>query len=214
VTKSKKAPQARKAAKQQYSKNTFLHLTIPIAVQGIKGFTSAEEELFKAVHEIWEAILSIEPHKTHILPWFEPIHGMGRRLTSLQQGDQFPTSRNNMKACYIAEWRLAWFSDPTVLRFRVGHDKPIQFYLDHPRIFNRLDDLEATLLKDKLQSGHTATAVWFAGPLPQRGTLDLIEDILLESPRFKKMIFPCSAFKSTSSALHGPRSTTPKHSSY
>jgi hypothetical protein len=45
ATRTKKAPPARKAIKPQYSKNTFLHLTIPIAVQGVKGFATAEEEI-------------------------------------------------------------------------------------------------------------------------------------------------------------------------
>jgi hypothetical protein len=105
---------------------------------------------------------------------------MGRRLPSLPQGDTFPATRNSMEARYVAEWKLK------KLRFRVGHDKPIQFYLEHPRLFNRLKALEATLLQDKLQSAHTATAVWFAGPLPQQGTLDMIEELLLASPRFQK----------------------------
>jgi hypothetical protein len=113
--------------------------------------------------------------------------GVGRRLPSLHQGDTFPTSRNSMEARYVAEWKLAWFSDSTVLCFRIGHDKPIHIYMDHPRVFNRIDNLEATLIKDKLQTTHIATAVWFGGPVPQQGgTLHMIEDILLESPRFKK----------------------------
>jgi hypothetical protein len=164
----------------------ILHLTIYIAVKGVKGFVTAEEECFKAVHEIWETILSIEPHKTPILPWLEPIHGMGRRLPSLRQGVTFPVTRNSMEACYVAEWKLAWFSDQTILRFIVGQDKPIQFYLEHPCLFNRLEVLEATLLHDKLQPARTATAVWFAGPLPQHSTPDMIGELLLVSPRFQK----------------------------
>jgi hypothetical protein len=91
-----------------------------------------------------------------------------------------------MEARYVAEWKLAWFSDPTVLRFRLGHDKPANSYLDHQRVFSRLDELEATLIKDKLQTAQTATAVWFGGPVPQPGTMDMIADILLDSPHFQK----------------------------
>jgi hypothetical protein len=122
VTQTKEAPPARKAAKPQYSKNTYLHLTIPIAVQGVKGFATAEEELFKAVHAIWEAILSIEPHKTHILPWLEPIHGLGRKLSSLRQGDTFPSSRNSMEARYVPEWKLAWLSHLESLSCALYHN--------------------------------------------------------------------------------------------
>jgi hypothetical protein len=186
LTRIKKSPQARKSAKKAYTTVTFLHLTIPIAVQGLKGFAEAEAALFSAIHEIWEALLSVGPHKTHILPWYEPDQGMGRRFPSLRQGDTFPTSRNSMEARYVAEWKLVWFSDSTVLRFRLGHDKPIHIYMDHQRVFNHIDDLEATLIVDKLQTPHTATAVWLGGPAPQQGTLDMIEDILLASPCFKK----------------------------
>jgi hypothetical protein len=121
LTRTKKAPQARKSAKQAYTTATYLHLTIPISVQGIKAFAKAEAALFSAIQDIWEALLSVGPHKTHILPWYESDQGKGRRLSSLRQGDTFPTSHNSMEARYVAEWKLAWFSDSMVLRFRLGH---------------------------------------------------------------------------------------------
>jgi hypothetical protein len=77
ITRTKKAPKVKKPPKTTYSTVTFLHLSLPIAVQGVKGFADAETELFAAVHGIWEAFLSVEPHKTHILPWFEPGQVMG-----------------------------------------------------------------------------------------------------------------------------------------
>jgi hypothetical protein len=81
---------------------------------------------------------------------------------------------------------LAWFSDLTSIRFRLGHDKLITSYLENSRVFTRVDDLESTLIKDKLQSSSTAIAVWLGGPVPQSSSLDNIADILLDSPRFKK----------------------------
>jgi hypothetical protein len=86
----------------------------------------------------------------------------------------------------VAEWKLAWFSNLTTVRFRLGHDKPITAYLENLRVFNRLDNLEGQLISDKLQSSSTATAVWLGGPSPASSSLDDIEDILLTSPRFQK----------------------------
>jgi hypothetical protein len=86
----------------------------------------------------------------------------------------------------MAERKLAWFSDLTTVRFRIGYDKPITSYLENSRFFNCVDDLEGRLIRDKLQSSSTATAVWLGGPIPESSSLDIIEDILLDSPRFRK----------------------------
>jgi hypothetical protein len=77
LTRSKKAPIQRKGTKKPYKSVTFLRLTLPIAVQGIKGFQTAESDLFAALHEIWETLLSVDPNKTHILPWYDPDQGTG-----------------------------------------------------------------------------------------------------------------------------------------
>jgi hypothetical protein len=145
LTRTKKAPIKRKDAKKPYNLATFLNLTLRISVQCIMGYQTAESDLFGALHQIWEALLAVEPNKTYILLWYDPDQGSSRRLPSLRQGEQFPLQRNSIEFRYVAEWKLAWFSDLTTVRFRIGHDKPITSYLENSRVFNRVDDLEGLL---------------------------------------------------------------------
>jgi hypothetical protein len=111
-------------------------------VQGIKGYQDAESELFAALQQIREALLSVDPNKTHILPWYDPYQGLCRRLPALRQGDKFPQQKNSMEYRYVAKWRLAWFFYFTMVRFRLGHDKPITAYLEKLRVL-----IELTILK-------------------------------------------------------------------
>jgi hypothetical protein len=72
LTRTEKVPQARTKAKQAYTTATYLHLTIPISVQAVTAFSEDDTALFSAIQEIWEAILPVEPNKTHILLWNDP----------------------------------------------------------------------------------------------------------------------------------------------
>ena len=49
-----------------------------------------------------------------------------------------------------------------------------------------MDNYEADLTKDKMQSTETAIAVWLEGPILEQATLEAIEQTLLESNEFQR----------------------------
>ena len=49
-----------------------------------------------------------------------------------------------------------------------------------------MDNYEAELAKDKIQSTKTMIAVWLGGSIPEQATLDAIEQTLLESYEFQR----------------------------
>ena len=49
-----------------------------------------------------------------------------------------------------------------------------------------LDNYEAELTKENIQSTETAIAVWLGGPISEQTTLEAIEQILLESDEFQR----------------------------
>jgi hypothetical protein len=104
----------------------------------------------------------------------------------LKQGDTPPANRYAIEQKYVEQWKIGWYSDSTELRFRLGHDKELDRYLDNSRVSNLVEEAMRTLVRDKLQTLETVSAVWFGGPIPEESTRELIEDIILESPIFQK----------------------------
>jgi hypothetical protein len=73
-----------------------------------------------------------------------------------------------------------------VIRFRTGHEKDLDYYLENTRLCNAIEETMGSLVKDKLQSSETVSTVWFGGPIPEDETRELIEDIILESDIFQQ----------------------------
>ena len=80
---------------------------------------------------------------------------------------------------------MGWYTSNTTIRFRIGHNHSIDNILKDPNVNHTLDESEAELTKDKIQCTNVATAVWLGVPIPEQGTLDAIEQLLLESTAFK-----------------------------
>ena len=72
----------------------------------------------------------------------------------------------------------------TTIHFRIGHNHPINNILEDPTVNYTLDQTEVELNKDKMQCTDVATVVWLGDPIPEQGTLDAIEQLLLESTEF------------------------------
>ena len=80
---------------------------------------------------------------------------------------------------------MGWYTSNTTIRFRIGHNHPIDNILKDPNVIHTLDESEVELTKDKIQCTDVATSLWLGGPIPEQGTLDAIEQLLLESTAFK-----------------------------
>ena len=62
---------------------------------------------------------------------------------------------------------MGWFTADTKIRFRLGHNQIIVSLLEDPNLSYILDNYEADLTKDKIQSKDMAIAVWLGGPIPE-----------------------------------------------
>ena len=68
----------------------------------------------------------------------------------------------------------------------MGHNHTIVSLLEDSNLIYILDNYEAELTKDKIQSTETAIAVWLGGPISEQATLHAIEKTLLESDNFQR----------------------------
>ena len=88
---------------------------------------------------------------------------------------------------YIALLQMGWFTVDTKIRFRLGHNQIIASLLEDPNLVYILDNYEADLTKDKIQSTETTITVWFGEPIPKQATLEAIEKRFLNLMNFKDM---------------------------
>jgi len=81
---------------------------------------------------------------------------------------------------------MGWFTVDRKIRFRLGHNQTISSLLEYLNLIYILDNYEAELTKDKIQSTETAIAVWLGEPVLKQATLNAIEHALLESNEFQR----------------------------
>ena len=79
---------------------------------------------------------------------------------------------------------MGWFTVNTKIRFRLGHNQTIASLLEDSNLVYILDNYEADLTKDKIQSTETTIIVWFGEPIPKQATLEAIEQTFLKSNEF------------------------------
>ena len=194
VMKSKHAPvyfKSRSNKKPSYKKGifknmvfkTYVKLTLPIAIQQATEFGATEQAVLDAVTKIWK-ILSELDTSTFILAWNPKVENTVRPL---KNGDLAKTlTKKAINDKYIEPLQMGWYTSNTTIRFRIGHNHPIDDILEDPNVIHILDESEAELTKDKIQSTDVATAVWLGGPIPEQSTLDAIEQLLLDSTAFKE----------------------------
>ena len=68
----------------------------------------------------------------------------------------------------------------------MGHNQTIASLLEDPNHIYILDNYEAKLTKEKIQSTETAITVWLGGQISEHATLEAIEETLLESDEFQR----------------------------
>ena len=59
--------------------------------------------------------------------------------------------------------------------------------MEDPNLSYILDNYEADVARNKIQSTETALAVWLGGLIPDQSILETIEHILLDSTQFKRL---------------------------
>ena len=162
---------------------TYVKLTLPIAIQQATEFGATEQAVLDAVTKIW-TILSELDTATFILAWHPQVENT---VHPLKNGDFAKTlTKKAINDKYIEPLQMGWYTSDTTIRFRIGHNHPIDDILEDPNVIHILDEEESELTKDKIQSIDVATAVWLGGPIPEQSTLDAIEQLLPDSPVFKE----------------------------
>ena len=81
---------------------------------------------------------------------------------------------------------MGWFTVDRKIRFRLGHNQTISSLLEDLNLIYILDNYEAELTNDKIQSTETAIAVWLGELVLRQVTLNAIEHTLLESNDFQR----------------------------
>ena len=87
---------------------------------------------------------------------------------------------------YIELLQMGWFATHTIIRFRLGHNLAVDAILEDPNLSYILDNYEADLTCDKIQSTETAIAVWLGG-IPEQATLEERKQISLDSTEFQRL---------------------------
>ena len=82
---------------------------------------------------------------------------------------------------------MGWFTSNTTIHFRLSHNLSIDAILEDPYLSYSLDNFEADLTRDNIESIDTAIAVWMGGPIPEYITVEAIKQILLDSTEFKSL---------------------------
>ena len=72
-------------------------------------------------------------------------------------------TKNAVNDKYIKLILIGWFARSTIIRFRLGYNLSIDAILEDPHFSYTLDNYEADLTREKIQSTETAITVWLGG---------------------------------------------------
>ena len=163
---------------------SHLQLSIPVFVQNVIEFGETEIKLLAALTSIWKTLSSIDQYiqsSFHDTQKSRIFCVLFRPRTSCQN-----PRKKAMNDQYIELLQIWWFTADTKIRLWLRHNQTIASLLKDPNPIYILDNYEADLTKDKMQSTETAIAVWLEGPILEQATLEAIEQTLLESNEFQR----------------------------
>jgi hypothetical protein len=175
-TRTRSAPeQSAKRLKKAPLTKTFMKLQVPMRVSDISEYFAQTTAAIQALHSSWKALMSVDSGHTTIEPWSPDC-----KIPSLSSSSTLPTSKARLEGKFLPEIKMAWSSwtESTTFRFILGHTKPISEYLENTSLLRKLDTLEVSLQKEKIQSSRRAIAGYLAGPLITGDTAEDLANIL------------------------------------
>jgi hypothetical protein len=126
-----------KIKKKHWTKVTYLKLKL--ASYWEKQSSSYPEALTNMLTE-WGAVVTLlcsqDPKCTVVLPWSDRDFGR----TPLTQTLKKPLTKLGVAKVYTDEFFLSTRQGGQFLRFRLGHHKPISFYVENPDVINGLQE--------------------------------------------------------------------------
>jgi hypothetical protein len=124
-------------------------------------------------------LYSRDPKCTTVLGWSDRDFGRA----PLRKESTKQMTKEGVQKVYTDEFFIATRPGTQFLRFRLGHTKPIAFYLESATTENGLME-DSSLHVDKIQDSNVSITGWGAGPVVGRGTIDDTEEMLKRHPLF------------------------------
>jgi hypothetical protein len=138
-----------------------------------------------AVLKEWATLVEIlcarDPSGTAVVAWSTA----DLRTTPLTKDSKKPANKDAVARIYTDEFYLTTRPGTQYIRFRLGHKKPMSFYLESDHVTNSLEEQGLAIYVDKIQDSNVSIAGWGAGPVVGRSTMDDIEAMLLAHPLMK-----------------------------
>ena len=139
---------------------SYLQLSLPITIQHVNTYSATETKTLEAIAAIWRVLTSIDSESV-ILAWYPKV---GETLRPLKTMDCIKIlTKNAVNDKYIKLILIGWFARSTIIRFRLGYNLSIDAILEDPHFSYTLDNYEANLTREKIQSTETAITVWLGG---------------------------------------------------
>jgi hypothetical protein len=118
-------------------------------------------------------LCSRDPKGTAVLPWSD------RDVSRLPitKDSVKPLTKDRVAKVFTDDFFLSKRQGGMYLRFRLGHNRPIAFYLESNEVLKGLEE-GCDLYIDKIQDSNVSIPGWGAGPVIGRGSLEDIEEML------------------------------------
>ena len=163
---------------------TYLQVSLPIDIQYVIEYGATETKTLEVLTEIWKEILSVNRYSV-ILSWYLKTEYTLRPLTSIDCTETLTKKVVNDK--YIELLPMGWSTSNITICFRLDHNLSIDALLEDSNLGYSVEKFDADLTRDRIQSIDTVIAVWLRGPIPEQTTLEVIEQILVDSKEFKRL---------------------------
>jgi hypothetical protein len=177
----KKAPCAPKgkAVKTHWTQVTYLKLrTGSYWNKQISTYPEALTNVLTEWASVVDLLCSRDPKCTAVLAWSDRDFGRA----PLKKESTKPLTKEGFYVytdkCFLSSRQGGQF-----FWFRLGHSKPIKFYLESSEVEKGLTE-DSALYVDKIQDSHVSIAGWGAGSVVGRGTLEDTEEMLKNHPLF------------------------------
>ena len=180
VKKAPTAPKGNKAKKTHWTQVTYLKLRL--SSYWCKQISSYPDALTNVLTE-WAGVVDMlcarDPKCTAVLPWSDRDFGRA----PLRKESTKPLTKDGVAKVYTDDFFLSTRQGGQFLRFRLGHTKPIEFYLESNEMLKGLSE-DSSLHVDKIQDSNVSIAGWGAGSVVGKGTIEDTEEMLKSHPLF------------------------------
>jgi hypothetical protein len=176
----KKAPEPPKTKhkKKIYMQTTYLKIRLSSYWNNqINSYPEALTAVLMEWGRVVDVLCSRDPKGTAVFPWSDRDASRSPLTKDLVK----PLTKDIVAKVYTDDFFLSKRQGGMYLRFRLGHTRPIAFYLESDEVLKGLEE-GCDLYIDKIQDSNVSIPGWGAGPVIGRGSLEDIEEMLKLHP--------------------------------